>query len=88
MIRSYLRMDLGAEVAENAEIEVVYQLDGLEDEAAAVRREASELNALSAKVAKDSRAVAGKLKAAGLTGADAAEVMDISPQRFSQIINA
>jgi len=88
MIRSYLRMDLGAEVAENAEIEVVYQLDGLEDEAEAVRREASELNALSAKVAKDSRAVAGKLKAAGLTGADAAEVMDISPQRFSQIINA
>jgi len=40
-------MDLGAEVAENAEIEVVYQLDGLEDEAEAVRREASELNALS-----------------------------------------
>jgi DNA-directed RNA polymerase specialized sigma subunit len=88
MIRSYLRMDLGEAAAKDADIEVTVDLDGLEKVAAGVRAEIDELNALSAKVSKDSRDLAARLKKDGLTGADAAEVMGISEQRFSQLIHA
>lgn len=85
MIRSYLRLDLGADVARAAEIEVSVDLDGLEQDAAAVRAELEQLNVLSAKVSRDSRSLAARLKEDGLTGVDAAEVMGISEQRFSQL---
>lgn len=88
MIRSYLRMDFDEAGAKAADIEVTVDLDGLEKDAASVRSEIEQLNALSAKVSRDSRNLATRLKRDGLTGADAAEVMGISEQRFSQLINS
>lgn len=86
MVRSYLRMDFGEEVARAAKLDVVPRLeDGLAEEVAAVRRGTAELADKQRATAERSREVVRKLKDAGLSGADTAVVLDISPQRVSQL---
>lgn len=87
MIRSYLALDLGDAIAEHSEVHVTVQVDGMR-EVEKVRKEIDRLAEQQRRVARDSRALAKRLKAAGLTGADAAHVMGVSEQRFSQLLNA
>ena len=87
MIRSYLAMEVGERRAESAEIHVNVEVDGM-DEVRKVRREIDHLAEEQKRVARDSRALAKRLKADGLTGSDAAHVMGVSEQRFSQLLNA
>lgn len=88
MVRDYLRLDYGADVAAEADLDVRVVLDGLEAEADRVRREMDDLNARQKELAAESREVAHKLKAAGLTGADTAKMMGVSEQRVSQLTKA
>lgn len=87
MIRSYLALELGEKIAERAEIHVDAQVDGM-NEVEKVRKEIDRLAEEQRRVARESRALAKRLKAAGLTGSDAAHVMGVSEQRFSQLLNA
>lgn len=88
MIRDYLRLEIGAEAARTANVHLEVVLDGLEDEVREIRAEVERIATEQREVAQASRAVAHKLRDAGLTGADAAQVMGVSEQRFSQLVNA
>ena len=88
MVRDYVRLESGSDVARDAIIEFEFHVDGLEDEVQAVREELDRLAREQRELALASRAVASKLKHAGLTGSDAAKVMGVSEQRFSQLLNA
>ena len=84
MVRSYLRMDFGEEAAAAAEIEVVPVLEaGLAEEIGAVRDEIAELADKQRGAAVRSSALVRKLRAAGLSGADTAAALKVSPQRVS-----
>lgn len=86
MVRSYLLMDFGDQTAKRAQLDIVPRLeDGLAEEVAAVKRETAELANKQRVTAARSREVVRKLKDAGLSGADTAVVLDISPQRVSQL---
>ena len=87
MVRSYLRMDLGPEAADGAEIEVVPVLEeGLAEEIGALRQEIAELAAKQRRTAARSGALVQRLRAAGFTGADTAAALKLSPQRVSQLL--
>jgi predicted transcriptional regulator len=88
MVEDYIRLDRGADALDGAHVAVRVIVDGLEEEVEAARREVQDAVAAQARAAERSRAVARKLRDAGLTGADAAHVMDVSPQRYSQLVNA
>ena len=88
MVRDFIELDLGAEVASTAVIVMDIEVGGLEEDVRAVREELERLDAAQREAAKASRAVAKQLKEAGLTGADGARVMGVSEQRFSQLLNA
>ncbi len=88
MVRDYIRLDLGADEARTASLDVEVLIEGLETEVEEVRSEIERVAREQLEVAAHSRAVAGKLKDAGLTGSDAARVMGVSEQRFSQLVNA
>jgi hypothetical protein len=86
MVRSYLRMT-DAKDAEDAEITLHPEIEGgLDREAAKVRAELGRIEADQARAAANSRAIARRLREAGLSGADTAVVMGISPQRVSQLV--
>lgn len=86
MVRDYLRLDYGDEVAREAEIVIKPDVDDLTEEVNAVRRTSVELRKAQDAFAGVQRAVVGQLKDRGLTGADIARVMEISPQRVSQLL--
>lgn len=86
MVRDYLRLDFGAEAAGAAEVKIVPEVGGgLDREAAEVRAELARIDADQAKAAARSRAIVRRLRKAGLSGADTAVVMGVSPQRVSQL---
>lgn len=85
MVADYIRLDRGPEAVKDLLLTVNITVAGLEDEVAAVREEVQEAIDAQARAAARSRAVARKLKDAGLTGADTARVMGVSPQRVSQL---
>jgi hypothetical protein len=88
MVRSYLRMDLGPQAADGAEIEIVPVLEeGLAEEIRALRQEIAELADRQQRAALRSGALVQRLRAAGLTGADTAAVLKLSPQRVSQLLH-
>lgn len=62
--------------------------EDLADEVREARAAASELEALSTRVSRLSRKAAADLRSAGLTGADTAAVLGVSPQRVSQLLKA
>lgn len=88
MIRDYLRLEVGEAIAAAATVHLNVHVAGLEDEVKAVREELERIAREQREVAQASRAVAKKLKSAGLTGSDAAHVMGVSEQRFSQLVHA
>lgn len=88
MVASYIRLDLGDDAVEGLALNVQVKVDGIEVEAADVRREIQDVLDSQERAAARSREVARKLRDAGLTGADAARVMEVSPQRYSQLIHS
>ncbi len=86
MVRSYLRMDLGDAAAADADIEIIPELGGLSKAVAALRAKLRRIEAEQDRAAEESRSVVRRLREAGLSGADTAVVMGISPQRVSQLI--
>lgn len=89
MARDYIALDCGDEEAANAVIVVRPELpDRVRREVDAARNEAARLARLAAEVAKLSRKAAADLLEQGLTGADTAVVLGVSPQRVSQLIGA
>jgi hypothetical protein len=89
MVRDYIALDYGGEAAANAEIVIVPELpDKVRREVDEARREAARLARLQNEVAALSRQAATDLRDAGLSGADMAVVLGVSPQRVSQLINA
>ncbi len=88
MIRDYLRLEVGAKHAAGAVIQVEIHVAGLENEVRTVRAQLDRIAREQREVARASRAVARKLKSAGLTGSDAAHVMGVSEQRFSQLLHS
>ncbi len=88
MVRSYLRMDLGPQAADSAEIEVVPVLEeGLAEEIGALRQEIAELADRQQHTAARSGALVHRLRAAGFSGADTAAALKLSPQRVSQLLH-
>lgn len=86
MIRDYLRLDDNKDW-ETADIDLGVDLDGLEKDAEQVREEIAALAEEQERVARHARHLAHRLRDAGLSGADASAVMQVSPQRYSQLVN-
>jgi hypothetical protein len=85
MVRDYIADD----VTDVSSVEIRFSYD-LPDatEAAEVRAELDALNASLTKAAAKSRAIAKRLKARNLRGADIAVVLGVSPQRVSQLLKS
>lgn len=86
MIRSYVHM-----MRDVAPAAVQYELTpevgaGLDAEAAAARKAASEAEKAVKLSAARNRSVARRLIDAGLTGRDAARVLGVTPQRVTQLL--
>lgn len=87
MVRDYLAVEHDADPA-SFDVRVLPEIDGLEREAAKLRHEIAQLQQTQVEVAAQSRALAQRLRALGLTGADTAAVLGVSPQRVSQLLKA
>jgi DNA-directed RNA polymerase specialized sigma subunit len=71
------------------DVEIRPQIDNaLGQEVIAARKAVQELGERQREVAALSRAAARDLAESGLSGADIAVVLDVSPQRVSQLLNA
>ncbi len=88
MVRDYLRLE-GVKGHADAGLHIIVEIEGVDmDEVRAVKGDQDRVAKEMREVAKSTRDVARKIKRAGLTGADAARVMGVSEQRFSQLMNA
>ncbi|MGH3684933.1 MAG: hypothetical protein ACRDRU_27165 [Pseudonocardiaceae bacterium] len=88
MARDYLALEYGGEPGSYT-VEVVPELDGdLAAAAEAARQAVRHAEQEQRRAAACSRKAARDLKAAGLSGADIASVMGVSPQRVSQLVNS
>lgn len=87
MVRDYLRLELGDKKAKAATIRITPHVDDATDrEVAQVRHLADELAQRQAELAKRSRQLVERLLVRKrLTGVDVAAVLDVSPQRVSQL---
>lgn len=87
-VRSYLAMD-DYDDAETAEIVVTPELDGnLATEAEAARDATRQAERAQRDAAAKQRRVAHSLRESGLSGREIATVLQMTPQRVSQLINA
>ena len=86
VLRDYIALMVGERQAKSAGFVVVHEVGGLERRVAKTQAAAERLVREQEQVAADYRSVAVELKRKGLTGEDAARVMHVSPQRYSQLI--
>lgn len=87
-VRSYLAMDDYAD-ADTAQVVISPELDGnLASEAEAARAATRQAELARDEAAVKARKVARELKASGMSGADVAVVLGVSPQRVSQLVNS
>jgi predicted XRE-type DNA-binding protein len=84
MVRSYVCMDTGAD-RDSFAVEILPDLAGLETRVRQVRATTARAEAAQRKAATMTRAVVRDLKARGLSGNDIAAVLNVSPQRVSQL---
>lgn len=86
VLRDYIALMVGVRQAKSADFAFVHEVGGLERRVAKTQAAAERLVREQEQVAAEYRSVAVELKRKGLTGEDAARVMRISPQRYSQLI--
>ena len=86
MIRSRISMATGAS-ADGADYCIVAEIDAeIDAEVAEARRSAREAEDAVTRAAVSNRTVARRLRDAGLTGRDIAAILEITPQRVSQLL--
>jgi hypothetical protein len=89
IVREYISLAEGIRDESTIDVEIRPQIDNaLGDEVIAARKAVHELAERQREVAALSRAAAKDLALSGLSGADIAVVLDVSPQRVSQLLNA
>lgn len=89
MAREYISLVEGISDESTIDIEIRPQIDNALSEVVIVARKAvRELGDQQREVAALSRAAAKDLAESGLSGADIAVVLDVSPQRVSQLLHA
>ena len=86
-VRDYLE-SMHERSFDDASINVTIDLDGLEQEASAARAATIKAAEAQEQAAKSARQVAKKLREAGLTVSDTAEVLGVSKGRISQLTAA
>ncbi|MHB8300434.1 MAG: hypothetical protein ACYDDW_18155 [Dermatophilaceae bacterium] len=87
--REYISLVQGISDESTIEVEILPKIDNaLGKEVLAARTAVHELAERQRQVAALSRAAAKDLARSGLSGADIAVVLDVSPQRVSQLLNA
>jgi DNA-directed RNA polymerase specialized sigma subunit len=87
--REYISLAKGISDESTIEVEIRPHIDdALGDEVIAARKAVHELAERQREVAALSRAAAKNLALSGLSGADIAVVLEVSPQRVSQLLNA
>jgi hypothetical protein len=86
MVRDYLALDTG-KAPETFDVQISPEVPGgLSEEIAAIRTEQQAMASRQADLAARARAVARRLKEAGLTGVEVGAVMGVSEQRASQLL--
>jgi DNA-directed RNA polymerase specialized sigma subunit len=89
MAREYISLIEGISDESTIDVEIRPQIDNaLSEEVIAARKAVHELGKRQREVAALSRAAAKDLAESGLSGADIAVVLAVSPQRVSQLLNA
>ena len=89
MAREYISLVEGISDESTIDVEILPKIDAaLGQEVIAARKAVHELAERQREVAALSRAAAKDLAGSGLSGADIAVVLDVSPQRVSQLLNA
>ena len=87
--REYISLAKGIRDESTIEVEIRPHIDNaLGDEVIAARKAVHDLAERQLEVAALSRAAAKDLALSGLSGADIAVVLEVSPQRVSQLLNA
>ena len=87
--REYISLAEDISDESTIDVEIRPQIDNaLGQEVIAARKAVQELGERQREVAALSRATARDLAESGLSGADIAVVLDVSPQRVSQLLNA
>jgi DNA-directed RNA polymerase specialized sigma24 family protein len=88
MVCDYLALDLGGE-PEYYDVTITPELTGnVATEAEAARQAVRDAEQAQRDAAARQRAAARHLKESGLSGADIAAVLKVSPQRVSQLVNS
>ncbi|MGH3544695.1 MAG: hypothetical protein ACRDPW_02005 [Mycobacteriales bacterium] len=85
MVRDYVSVERDLD-PDSFKVVIVPKVNGLEREAEQVRCQVVDLEQAQRRIAVRSRELAGRLKKVGLTGADTAVVLGVSPQRVSQLL--
>jgi len=89
MSREYISLVEGISDESTIDVEIRPKIENaLGKEVIAARKAVHELAERQREVAALSRAAAKDLAGSGLSGADIAVVLDVSPQRVSQLLNA
>jgi len=89
MVREYIALDLDIDDPDSFDVQITPELDGnLVTEAEAARQAVRDAEKAQRAAGAQSRAIARRLKAAGLSGADIAAVLGVSTQRVSQLVNS
>ena len=87
--REYISLVRSINDESTIDVEIRPHIDNaLGDEVIAARKAVHELGERQREVAALSRTAARDLAASGLSGADIAVVLEVSPQRVSQLLNA
>lgn len=88
MVRDYLALDEHPD-ADTAPLTIRAELGAeLDSITTAARQAVHDAEQAQRDAAAQSRAAVRELKAAGLSGAEIAAVLDVSPQRVSQLVNS
>jgi hypothetical protein len=86
MARDYIALDTGTD-PRSIDVEITPEIGGeLGEKTAAARRAVAEAEEARRAAAVQSRDAARKLQGAGLSGRDIATVLQVSPQRVSQLL--
>lgn len=85
MARDYISLDTGADPGA-IRVEIIPELGGLEVAAKEAREAVAQADQSQRAAAARSREAARRLRNAGLSGRDIAAIMNLSPQRVSQLL--